>query len=409
MSLASSAVGADRDAGLIQGLLLAVASTGIVVATCVVLPVLPAIIAAFPQQPNVAELVPLVVVLPTLAIALVAVVAGMLGEKLGRRRVLIAATAVFAVAGVAPIWLNSFPLILASRVLLGAAIGVMITCGVALTGDYYSGRKLQQWLAIQGGAGAIAGVAVSVVSGALGEIGWRYAFAPMFMGAALLAGFLLLPAPRVGPAQTADDPQDGGAAGEDGPAPWALWCWVFGLAIVGLMIIMPPAYELGVLVQEKALGASWMAGVAVAVLAAGAAAAAFSLGWLRGLSAQMKIAIAVAAAGVGTLLIAQAATLVPLLAGAALVGVSQGMLGPVLSIWLLENTPDRLRGRVVGVYQTLSFLALFAAPLLARRLAVVEQSSAAGMRIYAVADLVVVAALAFTFVRRPKPVQTAKA
>ena len=396
----TAAAGApDRDAGLIQGILLACVPTMIVATTCAALPILPAIIKAFANQPHIAELVPLVAVLPTLTVAFTSIAAGVLGEKIGRRRLLILGTAVFAVSAIMPLWLSSFMLVLVSRAVAGLAIGVMITSAVALTGDYYSGATLQKWLAAQGGASAIAGVLVSAASGALGEIGWRYAFLPLFVGIPLFVALVVVPAPKVQAAHAAHSV----VHDDGGPPPWATWLWIFGLAVVGTAIIFPPAYELGVLLHEKALGASWMTGVGIAVLAAAAAVAAFGMGVLRSFPAPAKAALAIAAAGAGTLLIAQSTTLAPLLTGAAMVGVGQGLLGPVLSIWLLERTPDRLRGRAVGLYQTVTFLTLFGAPLVARGAAVNLLSSSAAMRVYAVADAVVVAALLAALFRRPSP------
>jgi MFS family permease len=399
---------ADRDAGFLQGLLLALVPTTIVIATCVALPILPAVVKAFPNQANIAELVPLIAVLPTLAVAFTALAAGLLGEKVGRRRLLIIGTGVFAISSLAPMVLNDFILILVSRGIMGLAIGVMITSAVALTADYFSGATLQRWLGAQGGAAAIAGVVVSFASGALGEVSWRYAFLPLAIGIPLFIGLLLVPAPKAHAPAAASVATEAPA----GPAaiPWGVWLAVFAISVIGTAIIFPPAYEAGALVQEKALGSSFMTGAAVAVLAAGASGAAFSLGWLRMLSAQIKVAIAIAAAGIGTFLMAQSTALVPFMIGSAIVGIGQGMLGPVLSIWLLEGTAEKLRGRAVGIYQTVTFLTLFVAPLVARQLAVALHASSGAMRIYMIADGLMVLALSPTFFRRrqaiPAPVMT---
>jgi MFS family permease len=379
----------DRDAGFLQGILLAFVPTTIVAATCAALPILPAIIRAFPSQPNIAQLVPLVAVLPTLTVALASIVAGVVGDKLGRRRLLIISTAVFAITAVLPIWLNSFMLILASRAVMGLAIGVMITSAVALTGDYYSGAILQRWLAAQGGVAAIVGVVVSAVSGALGEIGWRYAFLPLFAGALLFVGLVAVRPPAAATRTIAAEAVEE----EGGAAPWAAWACMFGLSIVGVMIVFPPAYELGVLIHEKALGASWVTGVGVAVMAAAAAVASFSLGWLRRLPPPVKAALAIGLGGVGALLIGQSKSLIVLMVGSALDGAGQGMLNPALSMWLLEATPGRWRGSAVGSFTTVTFLTLFAAPLVARSAAVDLGASSAAMRLYAIAGFVVAGAL----------------
>jgi MFS family permease len=174
---------------------------------------------------------------------------------------------------------------------------------------------------------------------------------------------------------------------------------IFGLSVVGSAIIFPQGFELGALLHEKALGASSVTGLGISLMAGAAAVTAFSLVRLRWLSAPAKTALAITAAGVGTLLMAGATSLAPLMLGVALVGVSHGLMNPVLSTWLLERTPERLRGHAVGVYTTLTFLTLFSAPLVARWAAVDLGSSAAALRLFVIADFVVAAVVALTLFR----------
>jgi len=199
----------------------------IVVTIVVAVPILPAIVRAFPDQPNIAKLVPLVAVLPTLALALTSLAAGALDGMVGRRRLLILGTALFAVSAILPIWLTSFMLILVSRAVSGLALGVMIPSAVALTGDYYSGAKLQRWLGAQSGVSAVVGVLAAATSGALGELNWRYAFLPLIAGAPLLVGLVAVRAPgtqpthagrRRRPARAENRPGRPGSASSDWPS-----------------------------------------------------------------------------------------------------------------------------------------------------------------------------------------------
>jgi MFS family permease len=70
---------------------------------------------------------------------------------------------------------------------------------------------------------------------------------------------------------------------------------------------------------------------------------------------------------------------------AFVVGIGEGMTGPILSDWLLEETPTRIRGRVVGLFQTTFFLAQFASPLLAQAVARSVGSTSFSMLWYAIA------------------------
>ena len=384
------------DAGWLPGVVLACIPAMIVATACVALPILPKFATAFPRQPGIVALTPLVAVLPTLSIGLVSAGAGVLGDRLERRRLLTWATLVFAIVGVAPIWLPSFSLILISRAVTGLALGTMITSAVALTGDYFSGPPLQHWLAAQTGISAISGVVVSVVSGALGEVSWRLAFLPLLVGWPLLAALIFIPSPKpVGQAAAGTSGRETGA-----PAPWSAWICVLLLIGVGMALIVPPAYEMGALLQEKGLGSSWLTGLCVAIVAGGQAVSAFSVPTLRRVAAMAKVAIAISVSGFGTILISQATTTVPIVVGAAMVGIGQGFLLPVLSNWLLEATPERLRGRAVGAFKTTTFLALFLGPLAARWLAIGLGSASSGMRWFAFGDLALVLAMTPAFFRR---------
>ncbi len=238
---ASATLEPAPDAGWVQGVLLAIIPAMVVMTVITAIPIIPKLLAVFADTPNVKALVPMAIVAPTLAIAFSSIAAGVLGDRIGRRRLLEIGTALFAVTAILPFWLDSFPLILLARVATGVALGAMTTSGVGLTADYFSGESRQRWLAIQGGVGA-----------------------------------------------------------------------------------------------------------------------------------------------------------------GAVVGVSQGMVGPILSIWLLDRTPAAERGRIVGLYSTVFFLAQFAAPIIAGWIAARSASTSSSMLYYEIASAVAVLVIAATSLRRPR-------
>ena len=398
---ASTTAAPDQDAGWVQGVLLALIPATVVMTVITAIPIIPKLLVVFGKTPGAAGLVPMLVVAPTLAIALSSVAAGMLGERIGRRRLLELSTALFAVSAILPFWLNSFALILASRALAGVALGAMTTSGVGLTGDYFSGATRQRWLAIQGGSAAAAGVITSAIAGALGDISWRLPFLLLAVGFPLLAAFLLLPA-RHATTPEGQHHEEEIEAGAAGPVPWSTLAAIFALGIFGSLIIFPPAYELGLVFQEKKLGAATLTGIATAVLAAGAVAGALGMGVLGRMSAPWKMAVAFAAGGVGTVLVSMSGQIPPIMIGAVAVGIGQGMIGPILSIWLLDRTPALARGRIIGLYSTVFYFAQFAAPLISGWVASQSVSVSSSMVYYEIASAVAVAAIAVLSIRKPR-------
>jgi len=392
---ASTVADAAPDAGWVQGVLLAIIPALVVMSVVVAIPIIPRLLVVFAATPGAKVLVPMAVVAPTLTIALSSIAAGMLGERIGRRRLLEISTALFSVTAILPLWIDSFPMILLSRAVMGVALGGMTTSGVGLTGDYFSGPTRERWLAIQGGVGAAAGVVTSAVAGALGDIGWRLPFALLAVGFLLLAALIFLrPAARFSPVR--GDHQAGVEGGPAGPLPWMTLAAIFALGIFGSLIIFPPAYELGLVFQEKRLGTATLTGLATAVLAAGAVAGALGVAVVRRLSAPAKMAVAFAAGGVGTVLVSLSSQIAPIMVGGAVVGVGQGIIGPVLSIWLLDCTPPTARGRIVGLYSTVFFLAQFAAPLIAGWIAAQSPSTSSSMLYYEIASAAAVVLIMVT-------------
>ncbi|WP_369138704.1 MFS transporter [Modestobacter versicolor] len=107
-----------RPAGRAQALVLLLSSCLGVLGAVLLAPVLPAIEDAFAGTPGVQALTPVVLTAPALVIGLTAPFAGRVVDRVGRKRLLVAALVVYAVVGTAPLWLPSLELIVASRVCL---------------------------------------------------------------------------------------------------------------------------------------------------------------------------------------------------------------------------------------------------------------------------------------------------
>jgi MFS family permease len=395
----------ERHAGWVQGLLLASATCMLVLSVSATLPIIPAMRHAFAGQTGIDMLVPFSVVAPMLTVALSGPFAGALGDRIGRRRLLNISTFVFAVFAVLPFWLSDFTLVVASRAVTGIALGGMLTSAVGLTGDYFSGAARQRWLAIQGGAGAITAVIAASVSGALAEINWRLPFLMLATAFPLFAALVFFrgPATTIARNEAAQE-----VAREARPVAWKALGAIFALAVVASFTLWPPAYAFGVLLEEKSLGSSMLTGFTTSVLAGGAVVGAASIALMRQLTLPARQAVAFAMGGIGTLAIWQATSLPLLIVGAFIVGTGEGMTGPILSDWLLEETPLRLRGRTVGFFQTIFFLAQFASPLLAQAVARSVGSTTLSMLCYAIAcGLPLMTIMAFRLSRRGRVVSAA--
>lgn len=118
-------------------------------ANATISPALPGLERLFAQGPDAALLTRLLVTAPSLSVAVLAPVAGLAIDRIGRRRPLLIGIVLFVIAGCAGLVLPSLPTILASRLVLGIAVALIMTAQTALVADYFSGADRTALMGLQ--------------------------------------------------------------------------------------------------------------------------------------------------------------------------------------------------------------------------------------------------------------------
>src|ERR1700733_3290908 len=189
----SARLAPQRAATAVQGWLLVSCGWLAVMASAMLSPVLPRMTQYFQQQPLVDLLISRVASLPALFVALLAWPFGILGDRVGHKRVLFCATVVYGVFGTAPLWLDTLPQIVLSRGLVGVAEAAIMTCSTTLIGAYLPAERRGRYLALQTGTAPLVAMSVIALGGALGDSNWRNPFLAYGFAFALvpLTGLLL--------------------------------------------------------------------------------------------------------------------------------------------------------------------------------------------------------------------------
>lgn len=183
-------------AGFAQGLALLLPATSAVMGILLLVPVAPQMSQTFADVPGVAYLVPVLLTLPGLCIALFSPLAGLLGDRLGRRRLLIGSMLIYGLAGMAPMLLSDLHQILASRVLVGICEALIMTLSTTLIGDLFTGRARERWLSSQTAVASVSALLFLALGGLLGRQGWQAPFLIYGMAWPMaLAVFLLVREP----------------------------------------------------------------------------------------------------------------------------------------------------------------------------------------------------------------------
>jgi MFS family permease len=357
-------------------------------------PVLPRIKEHFQSTPGVATLVPVALTVPALALAILAPFAGAVVDRLGRKRLLVSASVVYALFGTAPLWLDSLGAIVASRALVGVAEAAIMTCCTTLIGDYWSGQARSRLLALQTMCASASATAFFVIGGAVGSAGWRapfWVYAASLLLAPLLALGLPTPAPSAAPTATRADSR---------PFPWRVLAGPCLLTFFGAVVFYAVPVEMSFLLDHTGVTSTPEIGLATAAASAATVIGAITFSRLA-VRAEGLLPTTLGLCAIGFAVISVATTTPVLVAGAVLNCLGTGMLLPTLltrTMGLLEFAD---RGRGTGLWNSAFFLGEFLCPV-----ALIAATSAVGSLTHAVGLLALATAAvacAMLLVHRRKP------
>ena len=348
-----------REAGAVQAMLLMLAALLPIMGTLTMLPVMPLLFSHFAAQPHAQLLVPMIITIPAASMALLAPLAGMVGDRLSRRRLLIAATALYAGFGLLPVMLDDLYAILLARLVMGIADAFILTTANALIGDYFTGEARSKWLAVQSGIGSILSTLIVLGAGLLGTLGWYgpiylYALAiPVFIGLCL---FTAEPATR----RRVDS-----VAGEETVAfPRRKMAAIGLITLASAILYFLEPLQISQVFSLLGLTSSSQIGIATAVAGIGVPLGA----WLYGRNARQRVDrqffLFYAIFGLGLLFIAVAHNPLAGVAAAFVAQVGNGMLIPLMLAWMMKALPAPHRATGIGIWHTFIFLGMFISPVL---------------------------------------------
>lgn len=355
---------APRQATFFQALILLSTVICGTLAPTVIGPVLPAIQRHFASVPGIETLVPTVVTMPMLILGALAMVIGAVSDRVGRKRVLVGALVLYAVAGTAPLYLNSIYAILTSRAFVGLAEAAVMTISTSFIGDYFSGAQRDRYASLQITFASTSAFIFNLTGGALGAYGWRVPFIAYALPLLLapLVQIFIWDARIVTGARAADTHV---AADEPAFNPWllALICVVaFG---VGLVFMVVPVH-LSFMLVDLGAHSTYEFGLAYALNSVGVIAGTLVFGWLLAsrLAVLQQFAVGTLVCGLGFLTMGMAHDFTLLTLGAAINGVGCGVVLPALVSWGLRSLPFARRGFGTGAFTASEFVGYFCSPLI---------------------------------------------
>ncbi|MFG2809993.1 MFS transporter [Streptomyces massasporeus] len=356
---AQSAVAVSGPAHLLRVTLLMAGSCLPILGAVLIAPVLPKMQDHFASVPGAKALVPLALTVPALALALLAPFAGVIVDRVGRKRLLVVATVLYGLFGTAPLWLDSLGGIIASRALVGVAEAAIMTCCTTLIGDYYSGHQRVKYLALQTMCASASATVFFVLGGAAGSAGWRvpfWVYAVSLVLAPLMATALPNPAARAADVETPAETEARRSF------PWRQLGGICALTFFGAMVFYTVPVEMSYLLDDLGVENPGVIGLATAIASAATVGGAVTFARLkRSPDPMLPVVLAVCAVGFGVMFLAGNAPL--LVIGAVVNCVGTGMLLPALLTSAMSRLAFEDRGRGTGLWTAAFFGGEFVCPL----------------------------------------------
>lgn len=348
-----------RDGRAIALLLAASLTT---MANATISPALPGLERLFAADPNAAMLTRLLVPAPSLGVALCAPLVGLAADRFGRRRLLLAGVLLFLAAGSAGLILPNLQMIFASRLLLGAAVALIMTAQTALIGDYFTGDERSALMGLQISARNFGGLVFISLAGWVAALSPRLPFAIYGLAAAFLPLMwkVIIDLPRV--VQTGARPVEGAKERRS----WAVMLALLVLlqALTNMIFFVMPT-QMPFFLEASGHGSAVMTGAVLGALMLSGGG--FALLYPRiqratGHAGLFSLGYAAMALGFALLLFARAP--LPLFAAAAAIGMGYALVSPSFVALALKLTPPRERGLGGGILTASIFIGQFCSPLL---------------------------------------------
>ena len=297
--------------------------------------------------------VPMLLTVPALFIAVISPVAGLMSDRFGRRRVLLAAIILYGLCGLAPLVLDNLYAILGTRAGVGISEGMLMTVGKTLVGDYFTGARRQQWVGYQGVIDAGLGSLTWLLGGYLASVGWRGPFYLYLVSIPLLlATAWLIWEPE---ARRSSGPE----SQEKTPFPWSTMGVLYAITFAtGLMYF---SYPVNIAEALKALGAGSATdiGIVTALASIGTPIGAYLYARSPLRTNSLLLALALLFIGAGFLGIGAAGNYKVAALFGFLEQIGNGVAGAVLVVWCLSHLPYEHRGAGMGFWSTAIVAGIF--------------------------------------------------
>ncbi|UWG98934.1 MFS transporter [Dehalobacter sp. DCM] len=275
--------------------------------------------------------------LPALIPVFVAPLYSKLVQYMRKRTLMFIGLSLFIVGGVLPAFLNSIPLILVCRALLGAGVGITLPLSLGLVSDYFDGEKRDNLMGYHVTLASLGGMFFQFVGGYLATFNWHYCFYAYFFPIWIIVfTFFFLPEPQKKQEQSIKDEQETMSVSKKLSSKVYITCASF---LIFNLINFAMVTNLAVVIVGGNLGDANNAGIAFTLYTAGSVFGAFIFGRVKKKIKGYILSYAYSICAVGFFLVFFSTSITMIYVAIIVAGVGLGSMMPSYYSRLPEIAP----------------------------------------------------------------------
>lgn len=301
--------------------------------------------------------------LPSFTIMLFILFSNAFIKWFGKRNTVIIGMITTVVGGLIPVFINNFAIIVASRLLVGAGIGLFTSLAVSLIGDCFSGDEQKTLIGIQGAMGTLGNSSMTFVSGLLLGIKWQATFLYFLVVIPFLILFMLGYTSKMEKETTVKKKNTAHINSKEkkhAKIPGLIYV-AFVMLFLYFAAFMVEATASALVIQQNNLANQGALSIEIAV--AGLIGAVISMGYSRIFKVLKHFTpvVAIACGAVGFIICSQAANMTIFFVGLLFMMISS-LIIPYVYDTILGNVDSSISNLIISIAQVCNNLGAFASP-----------------------------------------------
>ena len=135
---------------------------------------IPAMKEAFPQIPL--SMVEMITTIPSLFLMISVLTSGFIAKKIGYKQTIMLGLGIVAIAGIIPVFIGNFYLVLFSRAALGFGIGLFNSLLIGLISYFFDRNERTTLIGYHEALGGLGGMLITYIAGQLMHVNWQAPF-----------------------------------------------------------------------------------------------------------------------------------------------------------------------------------------------------------------------------------------